>query len=56
MFNPFPDDVLRTVAARLRALAAGKPIRVACSCNRLPDGLRQIAGKGKVAVFEAIRA
>ncbi len=53
MFNPFPDDVLRIVTARLLRLASHKPIRIACFHNMLPDGFRRIGGEGKLSVYEA---
>ncbi len=54
MFNPFPDDVLARVAARLLEVARQRPIRVACYANRLPaPGFRVVHEDGRVAVFEA---
>jgi hypothetical protein len=53
MFNPFPEDVLRVVAARLAALAARRPIRIACFHNRLPEGFARIGGHGPITVYAA---
>ena len=54
MFNPFPDEVLERVVARLLDLARERPVRVACYANRLPaPGFSCVHEEGRVAVFEA---